>query len=73
VLVGDEVVAVVDLKTDRERQKLLLQRWTWVSNRSRRLRRGESKKHCTASSASNSRAERRPIESPPYQPQKERT
>src|SRR6266850_6722902 len=38
VLVGDEVVAVVDLKTDRERQKLLLQRWTWVSNRSRRLR-----------------------------------
>jgi uncharacterized protein YcaQ len=38
VLVGDEVVAVVDLKTDRERQKLLVQRWTWVSNRSRRLR-----------------------------------
>jgi uncharacterized protein YcaQ len=38
VLVGDEIVAVVDLKTDRERQKLLVQRWTWVSNRSRRLR-----------------------------------
>jgi uncharacterized protein len=38
VLVGDEIVAVVDLKTDRERQALLLQRWTWVSNRSRRLR-----------------------------------
>jgi uncharacterized protein YcaQ len=38
VLVGDEIVAVVDLKTDRERQKLLLQRWTWISNRSRRLR-----------------------------------
>jgi len=38
VLVGDEVVAVVDLKTDRERQKLLMQRWSWVSNRSRRLR-----------------------------------
>jgi uncharacterized protein YcaQ len=37
VLVGDEIVAVVDLKTDRERQKLLLQRWTWISNRSRRL------------------------------------
>jgi len=30
VLVGDEIVAVLDLKTDRERQKLLLQRWTWV-------------------------------------------
>jgi uncharacterized protein YcaQ len=39
VLVGDEIVAVVDLKTDRERQKLLVQRWTWVSNRSRQLRR----------------------------------
>jgi uncharacterized protein len=38
VLVGDEIVAVVDLKTDRERQELLVQRWTWVSNRSRRLR-----------------------------------
>ena len=38
VLVGDEIVAAVDLKTDRERQKLLVQRWTWVSNRSRRLR-----------------------------------
>src|SRR5260370_26609223 len=38
VLVGDEVVAVIDLKTDRERQRLLVQRWTWVSNLSRRLR-----------------------------------
>ena len=37
VLVGDEIVAVLDLKTDRERQKLRLQRWTWVSNRSRQL------------------------------------
>ncbi len=39
VLVGDEIVAVVDLKTDRERRKLLVQRWTWVSNRSRSPRR----------------------------------
>jgi uncharacterized protein len=38
VLVGDEIAAVVDLKTDRERRKLLMQQWTWVSNRSRRLR-----------------------------------
>jgi uncharacterized protein YcaQ len=38
VLVGDEIAAVVDLKTDRERQKLLVQRWTWVGDRSRRLR-----------------------------------
>ena len=37
VLVGDEIVALVDLKTDRARQKLLLQQWTWVAKRSRRL------------------------------------
>jgi uncharacterized protein YcaQ len=30
VLVGDQVVAALDLKTDRERQKLLIQQWTWV-------------------------------------------
>jgi uncharacterized protein YcaQ len=36
VLVGDEIVALLDLKTDRERQKLLLQQWTWLANRSRR-------------------------------------
>ena len=38
VLVGDEIAAAVDLKTDRERRKLLVQRWTWVSNRSRASR-----------------------------------
>src|SRR5688572_3966289 len=37
VLVGDEIVAVIDLKADRARQKLLLQQWTWVTERSRRL------------------------------------
>ncbi len=36
VLVGDEIVAAVDLKTDRERQKLLVQQWTWMTARSRR-------------------------------------
>jgi uncharacterized protein YcaQ len=30
VLVGDEIVAAIDLKTDREQQKLLIQQWTWV-------------------------------------------
>ncbi|MDE9365763.1 crosslink repair DNA glycosylase YcaQ family protein [Luteipulveratus sp. YIM 133132] len=30
VLVGDEVVAVLDLKTDREQGRLLVQQWTWV-------------------------------------------
>jgi uncharacterized protein YcaQ len=38
VLIGDEIVAVIDLKTDRERQKVLMQQWTWISTRSRRLR-----------------------------------
>lgn len=30
VLVDDEIVAVLDLKADRERKKLLVQQWTWV-------------------------------------------
>jgi uncharacterized protein YcaQ len=30
VLVGDEIVAVLDLKTDRAAEKLLVQQWTWV-------------------------------------------
>jgi len=36
VLVGDEVVAAIDLKTDREREKLLIQQWTWVGKGSAR-------------------------------------
>lgn len=39
VLVGDEIAAVLDLKTDRERQKLLVQKWTWLSKGGRALRR----------------------------------
>jgi uncharacterized protein YcaQ len=38
VLMGDEIVAAVDLKTDRERQKLLVQQWTWISKDTRRAR-----------------------------------
>jgi uncharacterized protein YcaQ len=38
VLVGDEIVAAIDLKTDREQRKLLVQQWTWLGNGSRRLR-----------------------------------
>ena len=30
---GDEIVAALDLKTDRENGKLLIQKWTWVGNR----------------------------------------
>jgi uncharacterized protein YcaQ len=36
VLVGDDIVALLDLKADREQQKLLLQRWTWLDKSSRR-------------------------------------
>lgn len=32
VLVGDEIVAAIDLKTDRHAQKLLVQNWTWVGH-----------------------------------------
>jgi uncharacterized protein YcaQ len=38
VLIGDQVVAALDLKTDRSQQKLLLQRWHWVG-------RGKSRAH----------------------------
>jgi hypothetical protein len=31
VLAGDEIVAVLDLKTDRERGKLLIRKWTWLA------------------------------------------
>src|SRR6185312_7223081 len=30
VLIGDEIVAAIDLKTDRRERKLLLQQWNWI-------------------------------------------
>jgi uncharacterized protein len=30
VLVGDDIVAALDLKTDRKKGKLLLQKWNWI-------------------------------------------
>lgn len=35
VLIGDRIVAVLDLKTDREREKLLMQKWTWLEKSGR--------------------------------------
>lgn len=29
ILIGDRVVAVIDFKTDRQQQKLCIQKWTW--------------------------------------------
>jgi len=37
VLVGDDIVAALDLKTDREKQRLLVQKWNWVGNGAQRL------------------------------------
>jgi uncharacterized protein len=39
VLIGDRIVAALDLKTDRQRQKLLLQRWNWVGRNKSRVHR----------------------------------
>jgi uncharacterized protein len=39
VLIGDRIIAALDLKTDRQRQKLLVQRWNWVGRKSREDRR----------------------------------
>ena len=36
VLVGDEIVAAIDLKTDRTQRKLLVQKWTWTDRGSPR-------------------------------------
>ena len=36
VLVGDRIVAAIDLKADRARRELLIQQWTWVGDGSER-------------------------------------
>jgi uncharacterized protein len=36
VLVGDEVAAVLDLKTDRVARRLLVRQWTWIAKAGRR-------------------------------------
>jgi len=38
VLIGDEVAAVLDLKSDRSARRLLIQQWTWISKALRRER-----------------------------------
>ncbi|MGF1622488.1 MAG: winged helix-turn-helix domain-containing protein [Rhodomicrobiaceae bacterium] len=36
VLVGEEIVAAIDLKTDRQARKLTVQKWTWIGGKSSR-------------------------------------
>jgi uncharacterized protein YcaQ len=43
VLVGEEIAAAIDLKTDRHNRKLLLQQWSWIENAAKRDRRKELK------------------------------
>jgi uncharacterized protein len=43
VLAGDEIVAALDLKTDRKARKLLVQKWSWVGEGANRGARKELK------------------------------
>ncbi len=38
VLIDDEIVAAIDLKTDREKGRLTVQQWTWLGGGARRER-----------------------------------
>ena len=44
VLVGDRIVAAIDLKTDRQNRKLLMQKWTWVGDGKKQAARKELKR-----------------------------
>ena len=44
VLAGEDVVAALDLKTDRQNRTLLVQKWSWVGEAARRGARRDLKR-----------------------------
>jgi uncharacterized protein len=44
VVVGEDIVAAIDLKTDRKEKKLLMQKWSWVGNGAARSARKKYKR-----------------------------
>ena len=44
VLVGENIVAALDLKTDRQNRELLMQKWNWVGNGRKTAARKELKR-----------------------------
>jgi uncharacterized protein YcaQ len=44
VLVGEDIVAAIDLKTDRQNRKLLMQKWNWVGKGAMRSLRKDLKR-----------------------------
>ena len=44
VLVGEDIVAAIDLKTDRKSRKLLMQKWSWVGKGAARAARKDFKR-----------------------------
>jgi hypothetical protein len=44
VLVGEDIVAAIDLKTDRKNKKLLMQKWSWVGKGAARPARKDLKR-----------------------------
>jgi uncharacterized protein YcaQ len=44
VLVGEDIVAAIDLKTDRQNRKLLMQKWNWVGKGAARSARKDYKR-----------------------------
>ncbi len=44
VLVGEDIVAAIDLKTDRQNGKLLMQKWSWVGKGAMRSLRKDFKR-----------------------------